>query len=253
MPALRVFYRSALLLLVLSGGLLISPFIHRGHLTPDSIAARITGRWHRAVARAIGIRIVVEGRPCKAPALFVANHISWFDITALGAIAPLRFLSKAEVRSWPLVGALASRAGTLYIERGNHRASAEANAHMQQALQEGENVCLFPEGTTTDGRLRKFHSRLLQCAIDAGCPVQPVVLHYPPETTDGEQLTHPAALFTGNTTMAQSLLRILGAKHMSVHITLLPVISSTGQSRHQLAQQAQQAIISALPLSETSF
>lgn len=242
MSLIRLFCRLSLLLLVVSGGMLISPLIHRGNMPRQGLASRITLGWHRTVARVIGIRIQVSGRPCDQAALYAANHISWFDITALGAQLPLRFLSKAEVRTWPLLGWLASRAGTLYIERGNHQASAAANARMREALLSGENVCLFPEGTTTDGHLRKFHSRLLQCAIDAGCPLQPVALYYPPANPDSGLLTHPAMLFTGDTPMLQSFMRILRAKNLRVQVHLLPPIDSRGKTRHQLAQLAQQAI-----------
>lgn len=245
MTIIRIIWRSLFFTVVLLGGIVLTLLIHRGNMPRHSIASRITCAWHHCVARALGVKLRVEGQPPDQAALYVANHISWFDITALGAFLPLRFLSKAEVRHWPLVGWLATRAGTLYIERGNHQATAKANRHMQLALQNGENVCLFPEGTTTDGHIRKFHSRLMQCAIDAGCPVQPVAIIYPPPHYSN-QLNHPAVLFVGNTTMAQSFSRMLRAKTIEARIRLLAPIDTTNKTRNEIANLAQQAIADAI-------
>ena len=245
MPAFRLVYRSLLLGLLVFTGALITPLLQRGHMPRHGLAAIVTCAWHRGIARATGIRVIVHGQARPQATLYVANHISWFDIIALGGHLPLRFLSKAEVRRWPLVGWLASRAGTLYIERGNHRATAEANRRMREALELGENVCLFPEGTTSDGQVRKFHSRLMQCAIDAGSSIQPVAIAYPPppgETTP----VHPAMLFTGSIRMGESYRRVLSARHVEAHVYLLPAIDCTGKNRNAIARQAQQAITRAL-------
>ncbi len=241
MTIIRVIWRSLFFTAVLLCGIVLTPLIHHGNMPRHSMTSRITCAWHRWVARALGVKLRIEGQPPDQAALYVANHISWFDITALGACLPLRFLSKAEVRRWPLIGWLATRAGTLYIERGNHQTTAEANRRMQLALQNDENVCLFPEGATTDGHIRKFHSRLMQCAIDAGRPVQPVAIIYPPPDQSG-QLNHPAVLFVGNTTMAQSFSRMLRAKTIEARIRLLAPIDTTNKTRNEIATLAQQAV-----------
>ncbi len=245
MTIIRVLWRSLFFTVVLLCGIVIAPFVLRGHMPRRGVTCRISCSWHRWVARALGVRLHFTGQPPDQAALYVANHISWFDITALGAFLPLRFLSKAEVRRWPLIGWLATRAGTLYIERGNQQATAEANRHMQHALQSGENVCLFPEGTTTDGHMRKFHSRLMQCAIDAGRPVQPVAILYPPPR-EVNQLNHPAVLFVGDTTMMQSFSRMLRAKTVEAHIILPDPIDTSGKTRDEVARLAQQAVANSI-------
>ncbi len=241
MATLRLVYRSAFLLVVIIAACFFTPLVQTGRLQPGSRSARATAICHRWIARALGIRVRVHGEIHKHACLCVSNHISWFDISALGSVAPVRFLSKIEVKHWPVVGWLASRAGTLYIERGGKKSSKNAIHDMSKALKHGQYVCLFAEGTTTDGHIRKFHSRLIQSAIDAGCPVQPVAIHYPPPAGISDRV-HPDVLFVGKTTMAESSLKVLRSKKITVDIYFLPVISSEDRSRDELAQLAQSAV-----------
>ncbi len=146
--------------------------------------------WLRRLASILNLEVEVQGEPVAAPALWVSNHVSWMDIPVLGGVRAINFLSKAEVARWPLVGRLAQAAGTLFIQRGSGD-SEQVRAAMADALRGGRNVLFFPEGTTTDGHnVRRFFPKLFQAAIDAGCPVQPMVICY----RDGAGL-HPVAPF----------------------------------------------------------
>ncbi len=129
-------------------------------------------------ARGLGFRVQQEGAIARGPVLFVSNHVSWADIPVLGGIAPLRFLSKAEVARWPLIGWLATQAGTLFIRRGSGRAG-ESCSEISRALNQSQSVLIFPEGTTTVGlTVLPFHSRLLQSAVDSGVMIQPITIGY---------------------------------------------------------------------------
>jgi len=136
--------------------------------------------WAQAMLRGVGITLALQGRPVAAgPALLVANHLSWLDIVVLHASRYCRFVSKADIRHWPLVGTLAGGAGTLYIERESRRDAHRVVHHMVERLQLGEVLAVFPEGTTGDGMAMKpFHANLLQAAISANAPVQPVALRF---------------------------------------------------------------------------
>ena len=202
MPIVRIFYRSIFMCLVIVTGIVLTPFFQKGTMPRNGASSNVTCWWHRRLANAIGIPVRVFGTPCDDATLFVANHISWFDISAIGGILPVRFLSKIEVKHMPVIGWLASRAGTLYIPRGGKAAAESANSVMAGALQKGHHVVLFPEGTTGDGTIKRFHSRLIQSAITAGCIVQPVAIRYP---YTNENDVHPAALFIGEITMGQSV------------------------------------------------
>ena len=164
-----------LVLLLIIGAILAFLFL-RNTMPTHGPAATMTRLWHRTSLLILGIKVHVHGERQDANVLFVPNHISWLDISILGALIPTHFLSKAEILYWPVIGMLASRTGTLYIQRGSRDASARSNDVMRRALEQQHNIVLFAEGTTTDGSMRKFHGRLMQSAIDAKGQIQPVAL-----------------------------------------------------------------------------
>jgi len=136
--------------------------------------------WAAAMLQGVGITLAVRGKPVAAgPALLVANHLSWLDIVVMHASRYCRFVSKSDIKHWPLVGALAGGAGTLYIERESRRDAHRVVHQMAERLQLGEVLAVFPEGTTGDGlSMKPFHANLLQAAIAAASPVQPVALRF---------------------------------------------------------------------------
>lgn len=136
------------------------------------------GRCFRVGCRCLGLRIRHHGAEPAQNVLIVSNHISWCDIPILGAFAPARFLSKAEVGQWPLIGWLARQAGTLFIQRGSGQAR-RVRTGIEEALKRGESVTIFPEGTTSAGiTVLPFHGLLLKAATAADVPVQPVTIAY---------------------------------------------------------------------------
>ncbi len=136
--------------------------------------------WTRSMLRCLGVELQrVDMPPVTGPMLLVANHVSWLDILVLHAARHRRLVSKSDVRHWPLVGTLATAGGTLYIERASRRDAMRVVHQMVQALKEGDVLAVFPEATTGDGTtLLPFHANLIQAAIVAGAPVQPVVLRF---------------------------------------------------------------------------
>jgi 1-acyl-sn-glycerol-3-phosphate acyltransferase len=117
--------------------------------------------------------------PAKGPVLMVSNHISRLDIPLLHAARHCRFISKSDVKGWPIIGTLATAAGTLYIQRSSRRDAVRMVGAMEEAFKRGEILAVFPEGTTGDGRsLLPFHSNLLEAAVQCDAPVQPVGLRF---------------------------------------------------------------------------
>ncbi|MFN3785403.1 MAG: lysophospholipid acyltransferase family protein [Thiothrix sp.] len=223
---------NGVLLTILLGGLLRMSFD-----TP--LYQRVTQWWLRQIPRILGVRVNVYGEPAATPVLMVANHISWLDIALLGGYSQPRFLSKQEVRTWPVVGWLAATSGTLFITRGKAGAAAQAAATIGEALQAGRTVLLFPEGTTTTGNdVRTFHARLLAPALDAGIAVQPVALRYPQE--DG--LTHPLIPYVDRQSLWDNLQGILGEPCFSAEIHFLPVLQTAGTDRKTVAAACEQQI-----------
>ena len=243
MPALRIFYRSTLLSVVLITGSLLTIFFQKGTMPRQGLSSKITCWWHRRLGNAFGIPVRVFGTPSDKATLFVANHISWFDINAIGGILPVRFLAKIEVKHMPVMGWLASRAGTLYIPRGGKAAADTANNTMANALLQDHHVVLFAEGTTGDGNIRRFHSRLIQSAITAGSVIQPIAVRYP---CNNKNNTHPAALFVGDTTMGQSVKKIMSAPDLVVEIHFLEPVEVTNKNRNELAAYAEEKVRSVI-------
>ncbi|WP_349616189.1 lysophospholipid acyltransferase family protein [Azotobacter salinestris] len=202
---------------------------------------RLTRRFLAQLAAALPFRLSLHGKVPDRPMLWVGNHVSWTDIPLLGGLVPLSFLSKAEVRSWPLAGWLAHKAGTLFIRRGAGD-SGLVRSQLLRHLQHGHDLLIFPEGTTTDGHgLRTFHSRLLASALEAQVPVQPVAIRY---LRDGA--IDPVAPFIGDDDLVSHLLRLLRSERSEVEIHLLPPLDSQGLSRTELSRQAHTAIAQCL-------
>ena len=235
----RIIYRSTLLFTVIIAGCLFTPFFQKGHMPRQSVGAKLTRWWHKRVLKTLGIKLIVHGTPANSPTLFVANHLSWLDIHLIGSYLPVHFLSKAEVRNWPIFGWLASRAGTLYIPRGSKHASAQANSIMQQTLLDNRHVVLFPEATTSNGNIKRFHSRLMQSAIDAQCLMQPMAICYP--DSNGNTV-HEAVLYTGKTTFMQSAKNVMASKNIIAELYFLEPIHTQNKSRDELARYAEEQV-----------
>jgi 1-acyl-sn-glycerol-3-phosphate acyltransferase len=204
--------------------------------------------WSAGLLRRLGLRLSMVGTVPQGPCLIVANHVSWLDIAAIHACWPqARFISKADVRHWPLIGWMVAAAGTLFIERESKRDALRVVHHMAEALRAGDVLAVFPEGTTSEGHsLLNFHANLLQAAIAVAVPVQPVLLRY----ADPAHRVSPAVAYIGDTTLLGSLWRIACARGLSVQIEALPqIVPLAGMERRDLAQQARGAITAALEAS----
>ncbi|PSS47667.1 1-acyl-sn-glycerol-3-phosphate acyltransferase [Pseudomonas sp. BBP2017] len=245
MRGLRVFARVLRVVLVVLFGLgmaaLFSLYQRLGIPASTERRQRWSQLFMRQLSNALPFKVRVLGQVPQQPMLWVSNHVSWTDIPLLGMLTPLSFLSKAEVRSWPVAGWLALKAGTLFIRRGGNDSQLLRN-QISQHLQQACALLIFPEGTTTDGRsLRTFHGRLLASAIDTQVPLQPVAVRY---LRDGQ--VDAIAPFIGDDDLLSHLMRLFSNDCAEVEIKLLQPIPSAGEERAALAFKAQQAIQVAL-------
>ncbi|MHB0926598.1 MAG: lysophospholipid acyltransferase family protein [Gallionellaceae bacterium] len=203
---------------------------------------RILKNWSRQLLGILNIGIRTEGEWSvrgEGGCLVVANHVSWLDVFVLNTIYPSRFIAKAEVRNWPLIGWLCKRSNTIFIERAMRQDAASINRRVSFLLEQGICVGLFPEGTTTDGRqVGHFHSALIQPAIDAGAMLCPIALRYQDEK--GNQSN--AATFTGDMALSQSIWRILRSPRFDALLVFTPALATAGENRRVLARAAQAAI-----------
>ena len=209
-------------------------------LTPVAREARVQA-WARGLLRVLGLTLQVHGEPvARGPALIVANHISWLDIPALHAGRYCRFVAKSDVHHWPLIGRLATGAGTLYIERESRRDALRVVHHMADSLRAGQVLAVFPEGTTSDGvSLLPFHANLLQAAIVADAPVQTVALGYTDSVTGQRSL---APCYIGDDTLVGSLWRTLTSGSITVTLHYGAPQSCDGRDRRSWATDLRAAI-----------
>jgi 1-acyl-sn-glycerol-3-phosphate acyltransferase len=135
--------------------------------------------------KALGVQVRLKGQPPPG-GLVVSNHLSYLDILIFSAVMPCFFVSKAEVRRWPYFGRAAEAGGTLFLNRERLASANRVAELIAERLKLPVPVLLFPEGTSTDGReVKRFHSRLIAPAIDAGAPITAAAVRYFPK--DGSE------------------------------------------------------------------
>ena len=198
--------------------------------------------WALAFLGHAGIALEIRGRPPAAgPVLLVCNHLSWLDIPVMHAARHCRFVSKSDVRSWPVVGALATAAGTLYIERNSRRDALRVMHQMAEALRAGELLAVFPEGTTGDGRtLLPFHANLLQAAVSAGAPAQAVGLRFI-DRASGR--TSHAPSYIGDETLVGSIWRTVSAPAIVAVVHYGQIELCEGRDRRAWSRDLRDAVV----------
>ncbi len=189
---------------------------------------RLIRWWCQQLLQALNVRVLVYGKtpPEYKTArnnMLVANHVSWLDIHAINSILPVRFIAKSDIKSWPVFGYLAKKSQVLFIERGKRQHAPRIVDITTRSLKAGDNVCLFPEGTTTDGtRIMPFKGSVMQSALHAESTIWPIALRYP--SLDGSINTELA--YAGETTLVQSILSVLRQQNPVIELHFLASISS---------------------------
>jgi 1-acyl-sn-glycerol-3-phosphate acyltransferase len=210
---------------------------------------RIELHWNLALMSILNVNIRLTGTVPDLSVknlMLVANHVSWLDVYLLNAMRPAQFVSKVEVRSWPIVGWLANKTGTLFIDRSKRHDTARVNNELACILSGGGCVAVFPEGTTSDGTmLRHFHASLLQPAVQSQSQLWPVAIRY--AHADGTPNVAPA--YVDDLSFVDSLLLILSQPVIYAEVQYLPPIDAHGKTRRELAHESHHVIACALDLS----
>jgi 1-acyl-sn-glycerol-3-phosphate acyltransferase len=199
--------------------------------------------WHRAVLQALRVQLEVSGGDrFAAPGdgiLVVSNHVSWLDLVVLGAVQPLRMVAKSEVQGWPVIGPLARRTGTIFVDRERLSTLPRTVEAVSRGLAGGAAIGVFPEGTTWCGLATgRFRPAVFQAAVNTATPVRPVALRY---CLAGAGATTVAA-FVGSTTLGEAVLRVAGVHGVMVKVHLLPPLPTAGLHRRILATRAEAAV-----------
>lgn len=213
----------------------------------DTRRLRLKQSWSVALLDALGVEVEADLTHLAPGVLLVANHVSWIDIFVINAAVPAAFVSKEEVRRWPVIGWLAWKNDTVFLRRGSRGHARLINEEIAGILEQGKVVAVFPEGTTTDGRsLLHFHAALLQPALAAGRPVLPAAISY--WELNGERSLAPR--YDGDISLGQCTTAILKRRRIIARLVTTPLRGTHGEDRKQVAAAAREAIALAagLPL-----
>jgi 1-acyl-sn-glycerol-3-phosphate acyltransferase len=208
----------------------------------NAARARLVHWWSKKVLRILSITLDVRGaHPDSIPGNLVvtANHVSWIDIYVINAVRPTRFVAKAEIRDWPVIGWLSEKVGTIFIMRARRRDTAKINEAIHDVMQGGDCVAFFPEGTTSRGdMLRKFHTSLFEPAVVNAAQVAPAAIRY--RHADGEMASEVA--YVDDLSFGESLAMIIRQRELTAEITFAAPISTAGRERREVADLAEVAV-----------
>lgn len=200
--------------------------------------------WSKRLLSLFGLELKINN-PLIIPStsyLLASNHISWIDIHAINAFKPIRFVAKSEVETWPIFGWMAKQLGTVFIERGNSRHAIQVVGNMTKAL-ETESICIFPEGTSTEGySVRPFKANLFESAVISHAPVYSLAIEYFDRKTG---LRTDITAFVGEMGLLESMSKILKHRNIRVELTFFPPSSASPQfsnDRKWLALHSQEQI-----------
>ncbi|WP_158945047.1 1-acyl-sn-glycerol-3-phosphate acyltransferase [Granulicella sp. S190] len=204
---------------------------------------------HRFCARAMrGLKIEIDvSGSFPTRGAVISNHLSYLDIVVYAALHPCVFVSKAEIKSWPVVGWMTTMSGTVYVARGHGGSAMKAREGMQAAVDAGLPVVFFPEGTTTNGSgMLKFHSGLLAQAIDGGAPVTAAHIRYGFREQNGPDVSvADDVCYWGDRDMLGHIFTFLGLRGVRAEVLFAdePIeFSSDALHRKQAAIEARAAV-----------
>jgi 1-acyl-sn-glycerol-3-phosphate acyltransferase len=232
--------RRAVLYLAITLPLLPAQFLLLALRSP--LARRLPRFYHRLCCRILGFEVAVSGKPSLVrPTLFVSNHVSYIDIVVLSAVLETSFIAKAEIARWPFFGWLAKLQRTVFVDRRGFRAAAQRD-DIHRRLEAGDDLVLFPEGTSSNGNgVLPFKSALFAVAQDTvrgrPLPVQPISIAY--TRLDGLPLgrgLRPYYAWYGGMTLLPHLWTLLGLGTVTASITFHPPVEGPAfASRKALA------------------
>jgi 1-acyl-sn-glycerol-3-phosphate acyltransferase len=192
----------------------------------------------RRALRVFHVHLRVTGA-IPSSGLLVCNHLSYLDILVLGATAPCVFVSKCEVKRWPVFGWFASLAGTLFLRRGMRSDVARMNCEMVPVIESGALVVLFPEGTTSDGReVLPFKSSLLEPATRQQHGLSAGFIEY--ALNDGSVVDE--VCYWRDMTLAPHLLNLLGKRRVEARLCFTE-LRQASPDRKQLARQLHSEVV----------
>lgn len=197
--------------------------------------------WSRALCRFLAVDVRVEGTVPEPPCILVSNHLSYLDVPVIAGTVPARFVARADVRGWPLVGWVCRSVETIFIDRASRRDAHRTVQTMRRGLEAGDAIALFPEGTSGAGHtVQPFRAPLLAAPAELGLPVHHAAIHY--QTGEGDPPAHLAVSWWGEMDFLPHVLGLLQLSSIraTVQYGELPIRDS---DRKQLTQKLHAAVM----------
>jgi len=234
MKAIRFVLRLMALLLAL---FLVFPFV----ILIIAIALKINNRnlnkfavssWSKLLCYICGLKLKVNGFIQKTPVFIVANHVSWLDIPVIHSYKLAGFVAKEEISRWPILGWAIKSGETLFIKRGKHESRREVLEQIEERLNQGRSIAVFPEGKATSGdSLGRFHRQLMQAAVETKTPIQAIAIKFIKK--DGTR--NKEVCFKNDESFVSNVFRIISLPISTVELTFCEPIETNLKSARQVA------------------
>lgn len=182
-------------------------------LLNEKLKTSLISSWSKILLFILRVKVVTNYEATNKKEILVSNHISWIDAFVLGSITGSRFVVRADVSNWPILGVLVKSTNALFLDRSSPKAAKESLQILIEKINSGIPFCVFPEGTTSNGTdVLPFKSPLLQCACEPDISARPISLAYKSE--NGERCLRTP--YVGDTTFLQSFIKILTSPTMII-------------------------------------
>ena len=235
--------RLHLIFLHILAGLIILVFFPKSIINLRPIHHHISQSWMKVLIFLFGLKIISKGSISTKAKAFVSNHISFLDIIVLNSIVPSNFIAKSEIKKWPIIGHLAGKTGTIFINRGDSDDNDNVIKLMKYYLNKDKNIIFFPEGRIGNGvKIKKFHSKLFNCISESNSIVQPIFIRYPLDYPNNIKSDDTVCWADKTQTLIKISLRCLGRSSTNVMVHFEKPISATNLDSYELAKKSANSV-----------
>ena len=239
--------RLPLIFLHILAGLIILVFFPKSIINLRPIHHHISQSWMKVLIFLFGLKIISKGSISTKAKAFVSNHISFLDIIVLNSIVPSNFIAKSEIKKWPIIGHLAGKTGTIFINRGDSDDNDNVIKLMKYYLNKDKNIIFFPEGRIGNGvKIKKFHSKLFNSVALTKSNLQPIFIRYPVDYPSNKSSDDSVCWADKSQTLLKISLRCLSRKNTIVLIYFSEVIDTSMSDAYELAKKSANSVSSSL-------
>jgi 1-acyl-sn-glycerol-3-phosphate acyltransferase len=239
--------RLPLIFLHILAGLIILVFFPKSIINLRPIHHHISQSWMKVLIFLFGLKIISKGSISTKAKAFVSNNISFLDIIVLNSIVPSNFIAKSEIKKWPIIGHLAGKTGTIFINRGDSDDNDNVIKLMKYYLNKDKNIIFFPEGRIGNGvKIKKFHSKLFNSVAHTKSNLQPIFIRYPVDYPSNKSSDDSVCWADKSQTLLKISLRCLSRKNTIVLIYFSEVIDTSMSDAYELAKKSANSVSSSL-------